>query len=572
VRGRGSGENGDQSPDEQGNGYHDDGTLVQIAVEALALRSRTLARREALVAALAAACVSSFLAVYGPPAGDEPAHFYRTFLVEEGAFVWDNLWYAGHYPLASYSLLYYLPAAIVGNLVLAVGAAVTSAALFALLCVREWGEAACWPARAFAVFACAPLFTGTYAWALGLAFALGALAALQGGRTWLALACTALALGFSPLAFVFLCLALVAVLVVKKPAPRTALVVGSGLAVLAGAQLAIAVLFAAEARYAFRASELGLGLAVAVTGAVVVWRSPHGRLLAVLFLLFGLVCLVAFVIPSPFGSNLTRFRSLSFPLMLLAAALAGFRPRLLAIPALAAALAYTVSTYAAVATGLTDTRAAHVRFWTPALDFLRRSSEPGYRVDVVPTFDNWEAYFLPREGFALARGWYRQLDLARNAVLYEQELIGAEYRAWLRSLGVRYVLLPDVPLDRVAAESQAELLRSGRSGLTEVHRTENWRIFELPDATPILTGPGRAGLTALEHERIAGFAGASGSYLLRVRYTPYLAVERGDLCLEKAPDGMTRLEIRRPGPFVLAVPETGAFLKAVLGERRHACP
>jgi hypothetical protein len=35
---------------------------------------------------------------------------------------------------------------------------------------------------------------------------------------------------------------------------------------------------------------------------------------------------------------------------------------------------------------------------------------------------------------------------------------------------------------------------------------------------------------------------------------------------------MTRLEIRRPGPFVLDVPEAGALLKAVLGERRHACP
>ena len=40
------------------------------------------------------------------------------YILRDGAFVWDNLWFEGVYPLADYSLLYYLPAALVGNLAL----------------------------------------------------------------------------------------------------------------------------------------------------------------------------------------------------------------------------------------------------------------------------------------------------------------------------------------------------------------------------------------------------------------------------------------------------------------------
>ena len=118
----------------------------------------------------------------------------------------------------------------------------------------------------------------------------------------------------------------------------------------------------------------------------------------------------------------------------------------------------------AAATGLGDTRAARGEFWRPALAFLRADPNPNYRVDVVPTFDNWEAYYLPQAGFALARGWYRQLDLVRNPALYRATLTGPNYREWLRANGVRYVMLPRVELDRVAATAQAELLRSGRVG------------------------------------------------------------------------------------------------------------
>ena len=108
-------------------------------------------RGELLLAALLAALSSAALLSLRLPTGDGPAHAYRVWLVDSHALIWDNLWYGGQYPLASYSLLYYFPAALAGNIPLATGAAVLSAAVFASLATREWGRRARWGSRVFAV-------------------------------------------------------------------------------------------------------------------------------------------------------------------------------------------------------------------------------------------------------------------------------------------------------------------------------------------------------------------------------------------------------------------------------------
>jgi hypothetical protein len=542
-----------------------------MAVDVLALRAAGLVRREVAVAGLAAAAIGILLIAFGPPAGDAAAHLYRTELVRQGVLVWDDLWYGGSYPLFSYSLLYYFPAALLGNEAVVLLAVVAAAALFAAIVLAEWGPDARWASRAFAVCACAPLFTGTYAWAAGLAAALGALRALQVDRVLVALACAGLTLGFSPLAFAFLCLALVAIAAVRRPSTRRLITVAGGIAALAAVELGIALLFPAEGRYGFRLQELGLALLACAVGALVGFRDRRARVVGALFVALAVACSIAFLVPSPAGSNLTRFREFAFPLVLLAAGVASFRPRWLVLPAVVAALFYTVSPYVVVATQLGDTRAARPAFWEPALDFLRRHASPGYRVDVVPTFDNWEAYYVPREGFDLARGWYRQLDLARNPVLYDPGMSASEYRAWLRSVGVRYVLLPRAPLDRLAAARQAELLTSGASGLRKVFESPEWEIYELPRATPVLTGAGPAELTEIDHGRIAGEIGKPGSYLLRVRYTPYWTVREGAVCVDRGKGGMTRLVAASAGPFVLETPSAGTLARSVLGARPAAC-
>jgi hypothetical protein len=523
-------------------------------------------------AALLATVVAVPLAAFGPPGGDLPAHLYRTMLVEEGVLVWDNLWYGGHYPLASYSLLYYLPATVFGNLPLAVAAVILSAALFASICRLEWGAQAVWPARVFSVLASGPIFTGTYTYALGLAALLAAIRALQARRMWLALAAAALCLGFSPLAYVFLCLACAAIALARGRLDRKALVVGVGLTLFAGVQASAIWLFPHEAVYPFRLVELGVVMAVCAVGVALALRGERGRVLAALFTLWAFLSVVVFVVPSPIGENITRLRGIVFALVLLAAVLARFRPYWLAAPALAGALAYTLVPYVAVIPYRTDGRPAERAYWKPALDFLRERSDPGYRVEVVPTGDHWEAYWVPEAGFALARGWYRQLDIAQNPLFYEEPLRAEEYREWLQDLGVRYVLLPDTQLGRMGEQREADLLTSGRSGLVKVFVTENWQIYELPGAEPIVRAIAPARLTELGHDRFAGSISAPGNYRLEVRYTRYWRVTRGRVCLEEAPDGMTILWARTAGAFAVEIDESPvALVRAAAGNGPAAC-
>jgi hypothetical protein len=525
-----------------------------------------LGRYEALRAMALAAVPAALLILLTPTGGDAAAHLYRTLLVREGVYVWDNLWFAGQYPLASYSVLYYLPAALVGNVPLVFCAVLASAALFASISIREWGDAALWPARVFSVLAAGPLFTGTYSYALGLAAMLAALRALQAGRAWLGIAFAALTLGFSPLAFIFLCLVLLAVVVARRRVSVSMLAVGGGLAVLVAAQASSLLLFPTEGEYPFRSLELVTVLTVSGLGALLALRARGGNVLAALFALWGFASLVVFIVPEPIGENLTRMRSFVFPLMLLTALLARFRPRVVAVAALSAALAYNVVPYAKAFPERTS-RPAGEAFWAPALSFLHNHSSPDYRVEVVPTYDHWEAYWLPRAGFALARGWYRQLDIAENRVLYKQPLSAPAYRQWLKRMGVKYVLLPvGTRLGKKGAEWEAQLLRSGRVGLTEVYRTVDWRIFELPRPAKIITGPSPAWLEAFRHERIAGWTTARGVYRLRVRYMPHWEVRRGQVCVAPAADGMTRLHVYKSGAFTLALDQRPTDLvRAALG-------
>jgi hypothetical protein len=504
-------------------------------------------------AAALAALVALPIALFGPPAGDLPAHLYRTFLVEQGVLVWDEHWYGGHYPLFSYSLLYYFPAALVGNEVLAVVSVVAAAAFFASVIEREWGArtaALRWPAYAFAVAAAGPLFTGTFPYAAGLAAALASLRAFQAGRIWLALAAAAVAVGMSPLAFLFLALALIAVVLARRLFSRRLVVPAVGISVLGLVPGAAVLLFPYEATYPFfQTIELLIVIALAALGAYLAAREPRGWPLALFLLLWSLIALVAFLVPSPVGENITRLRGAIFPLILLAAVLARFRPLWLAVPAVAGALAYNLVPWLAQIPRV-DTSPAHESFWRPALDFLGEHHEAGFRVEVVPTAGHWEAYWLPREGFPIARGWYRQLDYAQNRLFYEKPLRPEPYRAWLREQGVRYVLVPDAQLGRMGEEREAELVLSGRSGLRQVTVAGPIAIYEVPRAASILP---RGTITLLDHGRIEGRVPSAGSYALHVRWTPHRGVEHGAISLERAADGTTRLVARGPGPFILRI-------------------
>lgn len=540
-------------------------------MESVAVRPVALARAEVLLSALVAASAAVAVVVLSPPGGDTAAHLYRTWLLEQGVAVWDNLWFAGHYPLASYSLLYYPPAALLGNIPLVVAAVVGSSALFAAIVHDEWGEVARWPARAFAVASTLPLFTGTYSYAVGFTASLGALRLLQLRRPWLAAGCSALALGFSPLAFALLGLVLGAIVLVRRRIDRPTLVVLGCLGAAAAAQMGVLALFPTDGRYPYNPWWLLGVVTVTVLTVPIARSSEHTRLLGVFFSLWAAANVCALVVATPFGDNLARLRYVVFPLVLLVVVLARPRSRLLAAAALAAALGYNIGPdLAALPRRVEDARTAGQAYWQPAIDFVRAHDRPGDRVEVVPTFGHWEAWYVPRAGLPLARGWYRQIDIAENPELYRRPLAPAVYRRWLRERRVRWVLLPSARLGPLGARREGRLLASGRSGLRLVFRSADWRVYRVPFARPLLTGASGAAVERLAHDQIVARVAAPGSYRLGLRFSPVWEV-RGPVCVSRGADGMTRLEARRAGRFELVVPAFASALRRAAHRSTRTC-
>jgi hypothetical protein len=251
--------------------------------------------------------------------------------------------------------------------------------------------------------------------------------------------------------------------------------------------------------------------------------------------------------------------------MLLTAVLARFRPRGLVALALLSALIYDVTPSLLLIPYRLDNRPAAEQFWRPAVVFLGRHELECFRVEVVPTAAHWESYWIPQAGFALARGWYRQIDMADNPILYSGDLTEVSYVHWLRSATVDYVLLPETELDPVEGVREARILRSHSSQLTEVYRSKNWRIYRVDHPMPLISGPGRSRIVVFSHTRIGGVVGRPGRYLLRVHFNPFW--DRSDnVCAVRGPADMTWLDASAAGAFSLkAASVSDVLLRAVLG-------
>ena len=104
--------------------------------------------------------------------------------------------------------------------------------------------------------------------------------------------------------------------------------------------------------------------------------------------------------------------------------------------------------------------------------------------------EHWPAAYFPEAGIPIVRGWYRQNDFPANELLYDEQVGPRAYQEWLRSLGVRYVVLAAAPAD-YSARAEAALLRSGEQ-LKEVAG----RNLEIDD-------PGRRLTLTVQPERFA---------------------------------------------------------------------
>ncbi len=523
-----------------------------------------------LGAALIAAVVAGALLLFGPPGGDEAAHLYLTQSWRENGWeLWDNFWYSGRYAQVNYSLIYYPLAALLGWGTVVVASCAGAAGAFAALLQRRWPTLATGSALAFALLVPLGALAGTYPFLLGLATALWTLVALDAGRRVLALAGVLVTALAHPLALAFLLVVLIAVAAADRGGwwrTRGNLALAAGIAVVAGAQGVLLRGFSTgDAGYPFDPKDAIAIAGFCVVGLLLTRNLPDQRLLRAVFVGYGALAVVAFAVESPLGGNAVRLILLmGAPLLLLPLAARGFRPRGLTVVCLAGMLLWqTIPAVAGWRTS-TEARAQDKTFWYPVIAFAEAHRDPDFRVQVVATADNWEAYYLARRDVPLARGWFRQDDFPANAVLYD-DLTPRRYAAWLRRTGVRYVFLPDDPLD-YSATDEAALLRSGRSGLDEIAHIGAWTVYALPRPTPIATPAEGISVVALSSSSLTLRVSEPGVYRLRLRYTPYWRVQSGGACASPREPWGTDLRVTEPGLVRLSFDvRLGTFVNTVLG-------
>ena len=534
------------------------------------VRSTTVAR-EAVLCAAGAAFLASLLVWLGPPGADFAAHAYqRTAFLQHGFAFWNNFWYAGRYSFITYSVIYYPLAALFGIKLLAVATVAIAALAFAVVLGREWGPTARWSSWTFAVVWSGIVVSGAFPFALGAALALLAIWTLQTGSRWKFGVLAALTAAASPLAFLLLTFVLAGIGVARWREGRKLLVPAAIVVAMGATEVVLLRLFADGGRYPFSWQELLAACVFCLLGAALTWRVDGARPLRWLFIVYLGACLAAFAIPSSLGENVDRLRYVAVPVAVLALSLRQWRPLPVAVVSLALAASWNLTPLAFSFVKTSEDPASAQAYWQPAIDYLHRHLTLSYRVEAVDTAGHWDAVYLPGAGIPLARGWFRQNDYPQNRLLYSDDgLARGAYLSWLRSLGIRYVVLTDAPPD-YSAQAEAKLLRTGRSGLTRVMKTKHLSIYAVPSPRPLITGPSPAAVVRLTETQVTVRATEAGTYRLAIRYSPYWLASTG--CLDPGKDSMIRLRIPAPGTVQLSIHVNARrALAAFAGQRPQTC-
>lgn len=456
-------------------------------------------------------------------------------------------WYAGS-PAVSYSLLSpwvlsWAGTAVPGATATVVGATATSALLRRAGAVRPVVAGA----TAALTFG-ADQLSGRTTFALGLA--VGLLALCVAGSRWPRVSRLAVTAGLaavagslSPVVAVFLALAAVAWV---AGAGRPVRHLGPGVALVLGAALPLATM-------------VGLGavggpmpgsahqMAAAVLAALVVLAvlGPDQTVTRVGALLTAAGLLLAWAVPDPVGSNATRL-----VLLFAVPVLVGLARRDRVLVTLAAALVTwllpplvpgDVSDRGGLDDAVAQTGAAGL------LTELERRGPVG-RVEVVPLATHRES--LLADAVPLARGWTRQLDVARNPLFYDGSLDAGSYLGWLRDRGVSWVALADRRTDW-AARDEAALVRRGVPGLRAVWSDGTWTLYAVDGSGLVLSGD--AVLTGSDRRSVTLTAAAAGRVELSLSWSDHLTVTAGDACVAPgATPGTVVVQVRTAGPVTIS--------------------
>ena len=464
---------------------------------------------------------------------------------------YDLAWYGGMHPV-SYSVLSPYLMAVLGVRPTLVVAGTLSAGLLAWLVDRGGAvRHPVWPAMYGALALVGNAVSGRATFALGTMFALAVLCVLftwpdrwrkDGRDRWLRGTLAALlatvATAASPVAGLFLGLVAVALWLDHRRAAAYAVGVPPAAVVALSAWL---FPFSGEQPMSWSDAILPV-----VLGLLVVVLAPRSwRTVRLGGVVYVVAVVLAWLVPSPVGSNISRL-GLLFGGVVLVAVAADARVRASLVARRAGSTCATVLLTLAI---LTST------VWQVALaaqDAVRGSPPPSLhasadslvaalerrdaglgRVEFVPTRSHWEAAALAPH-LNLARGWNRQADAARNPLFYRSRPPTAlEYRNWLHRWAVRYVVLSTAEPDP-AAVAEAKIVASDPPYLRPVWGNADWTVFAVRNPTPLVARPGRvldfdaAGITL--HTPVAG------SLVIRVPDSPWLSLVDQDGHPLTAPD------------------------------------
>ena len=523
-----------------------------------------------LPAVMLSAALAAAMLAWNPQVGDLAAQVFRTELFQRGGLaIWNGSWYGGHYTL-TYSVLFPPLAALLGPQAVGALAVIASSYLFDRLVRDHWGAAARWATLWFAAGVVTLLADGQLTFALGVAFGLASLRAMQLRRAKTAALAAALCALSSPVAAAFLAGVVVAGALERgRPLNRVAVWVA---AISLGLVLIPNLAFPEPGHFPFSFSSfiaipLWCGSALFVTRGL----RAEERQLRWVIAAYLLASTVVWLAPNPMGGNAVRLGAL-FGGPVLAAVALSRRPRVSAwflALFMAGGLYWQVTaSVSQIARSVGDPSTTSAYF-QPLARWLREDGGPGIRVEVPPTANHWESAYLS-PGVELARGWLRQLDITREDIFYEEErLTDAAYSAWLRDNAIRYVALPDAPLDYSSVAERRLILRDPPY-LTLRWRSPHWRVYAVKDPEPLVDPLGAAAARTrwIGHQGFALDVARPGRFLVRVSFTPYWSISRGSGCLMRRGE-WTLVSADRPGVFRVGADfSLGRAWNAVTGARK----
>ena len=496
----------------------------------------------ATLVATAVAVLGGLAVLLAPASGTDLAaqHARTLFASQHPGAVVDFRWYGGSLAAAYSVTAPYVEAGLGVRLAGALAGAL-SAVLLAGVLIRWRVRRPVWAAGLGAAGFVVNLVSGRVAFALGMAVGLAALAAVppagwtqRRGSRWrwaAAVLLAALTTLTSPVAALFLALVALAWSLRRRAVGWLAIGTAVPMALLAW-------LFHETGRMPFTWPVARPILIAAVIVAVVARPLPV-RLAA---LAYAGGASVVYLTTNPIGSNVERLALLFTPAVVAASARG---PRLVVAAGVLVAGQWTARdpiTDLGNAHQLAVERAAAHRL----VGLLSGLTPMTGRVEVVPFLEHGESDVVA-QAWPLARGWERQVDTVRAAPLYRHALTADDYHRWLLDDAVQYVAIGRHRHDWSAA-AELRILRSHPPYLSVAAQTDEWTVFRVVDAAPLVAGA--ATLQSADPADVVVTAPTTGVVNVDVRWSRWLTVSAGS-CIRNA-GGRVQIDVRRPGVVTLS--------------------